>query len=228
MSHTHDETHDESGRIHGSSAVDVQAPVETKSTEAGNIALISPEEGFDAYDAAHHHGEHEHIHIPPPSYWPILLSFAVTIMMIGLLGSRIWIVVGAVLTVACIFMWGSEGSESIANALTNVPVMGGGDADDKIANGAQVITTDGRTIGRITRASESSPLVRAGWIPTRYGYLARSFIDHIEEGAIYLTITEAEAKNVGNVKTTPAGPNLTRTEQPKQITANTFVIEKES
>ena len=72
--------------------------------------------------------------------------------------------------------------------------------------GTRVVTSDGRFVGRVTQASNDSPLVKQGWIPTRYGYLARSAIDHIEEGAIVLRLTEAQVRERGNVDTTPAGP----------------------
>ena len=106
--------------------------------------------------------------------------------------------------------WGLEGNESDPTALTNVPVLGGGDAEDKLTPGARVITSDGRLVGRVTQASQDSPLVKAGWIPTRYGYLARSAIDHIEEGAIILALTEQQVRERGNVDTTPAGPVTNR------------------
>lgn len=227
MSHTHD-AHDS----HDAHAP-VQEPEETEPTEEGSRALVSPPEGFDAYNAAHEHGEHEHIHIPPPSYWPIVLSICITILFTGFITTLILTGVGAVLTIFCVIMWGLEGSESIPNALTDIPVVGGGDATARLSQGASVVTTDGKVIGRITQASEKSPLVRQGWIPTRYGYLARSFIDHIEEGLIYLNVSDAEAKQRGNVETTPAGPNLVRLGAgseiiPTHAATDSFVIEKES
>jgi len=40
----------------------------------------------DAHAVVEHHGEEEeHIHLPGPSYWPILLACALALTMIGLL-----------------------------------------------------------------------------------------------------------------------------------------------
>jgi hypothetical protein len=38
-----------------------------------------------SYGATEHHGEEEHIHLPGPSYWPILLAAAMALTMVGLM-----------------------------------------------------------------------------------------------------------------------------------------------
>ncbi len=179
--------------------------------EARRMALVSMEGHVPEHDDEHGHDEeHEHIHIPPNSFWPIILAGCITIMFVGFLSTLVISAIGALLVLTVMISWGLEGSESVPTALTGVPVIGGGDAEDKLVPGARVITSDGRLVGRVTRASEDSPLVKAGWIPTRYGYLARAAIDHIEEGAIILTLTEQQVRERGNVDTTPAGPVANR------------------
>ena len=202
---------------------------ETQHTAEGHKALISPFEGFDAYNARHpshdEHGEHEHIHIPPPSYWPFVLAITITVMLVGILAGVVFIVLGALLTVVSIIAWGVEGSEAKPNALTDVAVVGHRAPEDMLTNGATVLTSEGLAVGRVTRASEQSPLVRAGWIPTRYGYLARRYIDHIENGLIVLNITEEEVRRSANVSTTPAGPGAgQRTLPPADPTANVATV----
>ncbi len=152
-----------------------------------------------------HDEEHEHIHIPPPSFWPVVLAACITIMMIGFVSTLVLTGIGAVLVLIAILCWGREGSESVPTPLTGVAVIGGGDPEDKLVPGARVVTRDGRMVGRITQAAESSPLVKQGWVPTRYGYIARSAIDHIEEGLIVLNLTEQEVRERGSVDVTPAG-----------------------
>jgi len=189
----------------------VQGAEQGQDKEAQRMALV----GTNGHDDAHAHGdehdeEHEHIHIPPPSFWPIVLAGCITIMFAGFLSTLVISAIGALLVLIVMIAWGLEGSESVPRALTNVTVIGGGDAEAKLAPGARVITSDGRLVGRVTQASQDSPLVKAGWIPTRYGYLARSAIDHIEEGAIILSLTEQQVRERGNVDTTPAGPVTNR------------------
>jgi hypothetical protein len=185
--------------------ITVQGAEHEQDSEARRMALVAHDGHGDAHDDGHDE-EHEHIHIPPPSYWPIVLAGCITIMFAGFLSTLVISAIGALLVLIVMIAWGLEGSESVPTPLTGVPVIGGGDPEDKLAPGARVITSDGRFVGRISRTSEDSPLVKQGWIPTRYGYLSRSAIDHIEEGAIVLTLTEQQVRERGNVDTTPAGP----------------------
>ncbi len=178
-------------------------------TEARRRALVSTDGHADEHEHGHDE-EHEHIHIPPNSFWPIILAACITVMFVGFLSTLVISVIGALLVLIVMIAWGLEGNESAPTAFTGVSVIGGGDAEDKLVPGARVITSDGRLVGRVTRASEDSPLIKAGWIPTRYGYLARAAIDHIEEGAIILTLTEQQVRERGNVDTTPAGPVTNR------------------
>jgi cytochrome c oxidase subunit I len=48
------------------------------------------------------------IHIPPPSYWPILLALAVVVMISGLLVSTYQIIVGGLLTLICMYRFAME------------------------------------------------------------------------------------------------------------------------
>jgi cytochrome c oxidase subunit I len=52
----------------------------------------------------------EHMHMPSPSYWPILLSAALPILAYGVIFSTILIVVGAALVILGIFGWALEPS----------------------------------------------------------------------------------------------------------------------
>jgi len=185
----------------------VQGADYEQDSEARRMALVSTDGHADEHD---HDEEHEHIHIPPNSFWPIILAGCITVMFVGFLSTLVISAIGALLVLIVMIAWGLEGNESAPTAFTGVPVIGGGDAEDKLVPGARVVTSDGRLVGRVTRASEDSPLIKAGWIPTRYGYLARAAIDHIEEGAIILALTEQQVRERGNVDTTPAGPVTNR------------------
>ena len=181
----------------------MQGAEHERDREDQHMALVA----HDGHEDAHGHDEeHEHIHIPPPSFWPIVLAGCITIMFAGFLSTLVISAIGALLVLIVMIAWGLEGSESVPTPLSGIEVIGGGDPEDKLVPGTRVVTSDGRFVGRVTQASNDSPLVKQGWIPTRYGYLARSAIDHIEEGAIVLRLTEAQVRERGNVDTTPAGP----------------------
>jgi hypothetical protein len=159
--------------------ITVQSAEHEQDSEARRMALVAHNGHDDGHDE-----EHEHIHIPPPSFWPIVLAGCITIMFAGFLSTLVISAIGALLVLIVMIAWGLEGNESAPTPLTGVPVIGGGDPEDKLAPGARVITSDGRFVGRISRSA----------------------IDHIEEGAIVLTLTEQQVRERGNVDTTPAGP----------------------
>lgn len=179
--------------------------------EAERMALVAHDHDADDAHGAdapgeHGHEAHEHIHMPPPSFWPFLLALFITILFAGFLSNLIISAVGAALILFAMIQWGREGSESKPRALTYVPVIGEGDAEEKLAAGARVISLDGKFVGRITAATEDSPTVRQGWVPTRYGFMPRAAIDHIEEGTVVLNLTEAQVRARGNVDVNPAAP----------------------
>jgi len=50
----------------------------------------------------------EPIHVPPPSYWPILLAASLLLMMAGALISIDQVVIGGLLTLLCIYRFATE------------------------------------------------------------------------------------------------------------------------
>jgi len=48
------------------------------------------------------------IHLPPPSYWPIVLAAGMTVMAIGIIFSPIVAGVGVVILIAAIIGWTAE------------------------------------------------------------------------------------------------------------------------
>ena len=49
-----------------------------------------------------------HIHMPSPSYWPLVLAFGLPVMGYGVIFSRWLIPVGAAIVMLVIFGWGME------------------------------------------------------------------------------------------------------------------------
>jgi cytochrome c oxidase subunit 1 len=50
----------------------------------------------------------EHIHLPSPSYWPILLAFGLPVMAYGVIYNILLIAVGAVIVLLSMFGWAME------------------------------------------------------------------------------------------------------------------------
>jgi cytochrome c oxidase subunit 1 len=55
------------------------------------------------------HADH-HIHMPSPSYWPIIVAFALPIVAVGIIYNPLISIVGAVLLVIAVFGWALEPS----------------------------------------------------------------------------------------------------------------------
>jgi len=70
-----------------------------------------------------------HIHLPSPSYWPIVLAFALPIMGYGIIFSRILIAIGAAILLLAAYAWSLE--PSVAPDSDYDPPEGGGGSPTK-------------------------------------------------------------------------------------------------
>ncbi|GAC1376543.1 MAG: hypothetical protein NVSMB32_19000 [Actinomycetota bacterium] len=55
-----------------------------------------------------HEDPAEHIHLPPPSIWPMVTAAGVSLAGLGLLTSNVFIIAGVVIMVAGIIYWIQE------------------------------------------------------------------------------------------------------------------------
>jgi cytochrome c oxidase subunit 1 len=65
------------------------------------------------HDEAHEHAHHDAIHLPNPSYWPLIVSLGITVFFAGFLfdsETAHWAIsaVGVFLTVVGIYAWAFE------------------------------------------------------------------------------------------------------------------------
>jgi len=75
--------------------------------ETGEIHKVATAEEIVAELEA---GADPHIHLPSPSYWPIILALALPIMAYGIIFSRVLAVVGGVILLLAAFGWALEPS----------------------------------------------------------------------------------------------------------------------
>jgi cytochrome c oxidase subunit 1 len=50
----------------------------------------------------------EHLHLPSPSIWPITLAFGVSMMGLGVLTNFVFIIFGAIVSIAALVRWAGE------------------------------------------------------------------------------------------------------------------------
>ncbi len=75
----------------------------------------------------------EHIHLPSPSYWPIVLAFALPVMAYGVIFNTLLIVAGAAIVVLGLYGWGME-PHTAPESDFDPPAPDGG-AELEVANG---------------------------------------------------------------------------------------------
>ncbi|MGE0136844.1 MAG: cytochrome c oxidase subunit I [Ilumatobacteraceae bacterium] len=75
--------------------------------ETGEVVRVTTAEELLAEQEAH---ADEHIHMPSPSYWPIVLAFALPVMAYGVIYDRLLIAIGAAIVLLAMFGWSLEPS----------------------------------------------------------------------------------------------------------------------
>jgi cytochrome c oxidase subunit 1 len=72
-----------------------------------------------------------HIHMPSPSYWPLVTALGMPVVAMGLIFDRWICVFGALITVVGIYGWAQE--PSVADESDYDPPSGGDDATKELA-----------------------------------------------------------------------------------------------
>jgi cytochrome c oxidase subunit 1 len=70
-----------------------------------------------------------HIHMPSPSYWPIVAAFGLPVMAYGVIYSRFLLVVGVAIVLLALFGWGMEPSTATAEDFDPPPPEGGAELE---------------------------------------------------------------------------------------------------
>jgi cytochrome c oxidase subunit I len=74
----------------------------------------------------------KHIHLPAPSYWPMVLAFALPIMAYGVIYTTWLIIAGAAIAIAALFGWALEPAD--ADETDYDPPTAGGEMSKELAN----------------------------------------------------------------------------------------------
>ncbi len=137
-----------------------------------------------------------HIHLPNPSYWPILLGLAIAVTMVGLLfiSSAPWIVlIAVVLVLACILGWALEDpmtplKEKFVTVYQPVKVDSG-----RFKIGQGVIDAQGKWLGRIQARFRRYVLVERGsFLPKVYYVPLSAMGDQSRNDTVFLTLSEED------------------------------------
>ncbi|HAP78082.1 MAG TPA: cytochrome ubiquinol oxidase subunit I, partial [Acidimicrobiaceae bacterium] len=91
-------------------------------SEGGHAKLVKVKTAEEILEEEESNGD-AHIHLPSPSYWPIVLSFGLPVMAYGLIYNLILTVVGAAIVLLASFGWAIE--PSVADDSDYDPPAGG-------------------------------------------------------------------------------------------------------
>jgi len=137
-----------------------------------------------------------HIHLPNPSYWPILLGVALAIMLFGLLfiSSAAWLVpIAVILVLVCILGLAMEDPMAplkekfvtIYQAVKSDP--------RRFKIGQEVVDVNGRWLGRVRARFSRYLLVERGTLLSKVFYVPQSAVrDQNGNDTVYLDLSEED------------------------------------
>lgn len=167
-------------------------------------ASYTPQETNASLQEQLSEGEHEeeaspHIHLPNPSYWPILLGAAIGITMIGLVTVSInplITLIGLILVFICIMGWALE--DPMAK-LKDVYVSIRQKVDPwKFKIGMNVLDSQRNWLGKVHARFTRYILVERGRLFGSVYYVPQNVVrEEIKNNTLVLTISEEELLNRG-------------------------------
>ncbi|GCE12681.1 aa3-type cytochrome oxidase subunit IV [Tengunoibacter tsumagoiensis] len=160
--------------------------------------LVLDDQSLDtAHEEAEVAEEEHHIHLPSPSLWPLLLSVAILVTVVGLLfipDSPWLVVVAAPFILIGILGWALE-DPMAAPAEQVIPTLARAGAYSKYQIGQDVLGSDGELLGTVGARFNRYVLVDRGQLVKPY-YVPVSVIkDELKNNALCLTVTENDLFN---------------------------------
>jgi hypothetical protein len=139
-------------------------------------------------------GEH-HIHLPGPSWWPLLLSAAILVTVAGLLfiPDNPWItIIAAPFVLVGILGWGLE--DPMASPKEQYfPSQETADTQSRFQIGQDVVDRDGNWIGIVQARFSHYLLVDNGALLVKAYYIPHRFIeDSIKDNTLRLNVSETD------------------------------------
>ena len=147
-----------------------------------------------------HDEEEHHIHLPNPSLWPLLLSAAILLAVIGIIffPANPWLtVVAAPLVVIGILGWALE--DPMAPASDKLAYLNEKrEAPSRFQIGEQVVDKNGYIIGKVEARFTNYILIeRSGLLVTTYYVPQRFAATDTKRGLVRLTLSENELVSSG-------------------------------
>ncbi len=140
-----------------------------------------------------------HVHLPNPSYWPVLLGLSIAVAIAGflLISSAPWIsIIALIFVLICILGWGLEDPMAPLKE-TYVTIRQKFDPW-KFKIGQSVVDSQGQLLGKVRARFPHYILVERGGIFSKVYYVPQSAAkDEIKNNIILLTMSEADLQRMG-------------------------------
>ncbi len=161
-------------------------------TDELDASLLAEEESDEEQE--------EHIHMPNPSFWPLLAGIFIAVAIVGFLfiGSTFWIaLIGIIGALVCIIGWGAEDptaplEEKYVTVYREIqPDLW------KYKIGQDVVDAQGKWLGTVqARFSRYILVERGGFLPRAY-YVPHSAIkEEIRNDTLFLTLSEEDLERM--------------------------------
>jgi hypothetical protein len=146
-------------------------------------------------------GAEPHVHMPNPSYWPLILGVFVAIAVAGLLfvNSFPWIsVAAAICAIFCMIGWGLEDSNApLRDKVVEVYFEEKPDPW-KYKLDQEVVDAQGKWLGKVRARFDRYVLVERGGLFSKVFYVPLSAIrDQVKDNTLSLTISAADLEQRG-------------------------------
>jgi hypothetical protein len=141
--------------------------------------------------------EEHHVHLPNPSFWPIILSAAVVVTVSGVLffPDNPWLsIIGAPFVLICMVAWALEDSMApVKEKFLRVAVD-----HSMFAIGQEVIDKDGFSIGKVQARFKRYILVESGGLLNKVYYVPQSIAKSSpRKRLVALSLSEQELSDKG-------------------------------
>ncbi len=161
-------------------------------------ASFSPDELDAAILEQQEEEEEQHIHLPNPSYWPILLGLAIAITISGIIfiSTIPWVtIIGMILVFICIMGWALENPMA---PLKDVFVRVYRKVDSsRFKIGQNVFDSQKQWLGKVEARFSRYILVERGRLFGSVYYVPKSATqDEIKNNTVFLTVSEADLQRM--------------------------------
>ncbi|TMC14023.1 MAG: hypothetical protein E6J34_24115 [Chloroflexi bacterium] len=168
------------------------------SLQSANIAVDDSSTFLDRHAETMDAEEEHHIHLPNPSWWPMILGVAILVAVIGLLflPENPWLtIIAAPFVLFGIMGWALE--DPMASPKEQfVPSLETEDAQSRFFIGQDVVDRDGNIVGSVEARFSHYILVNIGGL-VRPAYIPHRLIETVNKHFIRLSINEFEVRQKG-------------------------------